>query len=244
MRTVATIEARMGSSRLPGKVLLPAAGIPLLGHLVARLQEVPNVDEIVLATTTDPRDNVLEEWAQNNAIQVYRGSTDDVMGRVIEAAKSVDADVVVEITGDCPLIDPYIVELAIETFAANSADFVSNAVVRSYPDGMDVQVFRLETLERSYNETCHPLDLEHVTRHIRLNPDKFRHLHMIAPIELRRPDLGLTLDEFGDYELIRSVIEFFADKSARYRCGEILEYLDEHPDILGLNELVQRKGLV
>lgn len=243
MKTVATIEARMGSSRLPGKVLLPAAGIPLLGHLVARLREVPNVDEIVLATTRDPRDDILEEWAQSTAMQVYRGSTDDVMGRVIEAAKSVDADVVAEITGDCPLIDPDIVELAIETFAANSADYVSNVVVSSYPVGMDVQVFRLETLERSYNETSHPSDLEHVTRHIRLNPHKFSHLHMIAPIGLRRPGLGLVLDEFDDYQLIRSVIEFFTDESAHYRCGEILKYLDEHPEIAGLNELVQRKGL-
>jgi len=179
MKIVAIIEARMTSSRLPGKVLMEVLDKPILHYLVARLKRVQLLDEIVLATTTNSTDNSLVEFANSENIKCYRGSEDDVMSRVVGAAESVDADLIVEITGDCPIIDPNIIEQAIQTYINNNVDYVSNAHVRSYPDGMDVQVFSLNVLKKSLNMTDDILDHEHVTLHIRNHPELFSHLNLV-----------------------------------------------------------------
>lgn len=241
-RIVATVEARMASSRLPGKVLLPALGRPMLGHLLDRLQSVPEIQAIVLATTTNRSDDVLDEYSQKEGVYCYRGSEDDVMARVIGAAESADADVVVEITGDCPVIDPQIVAQTIRMFLAHSADYASNAQVRSYPDGMDTQVFRLATLKRSAALTTDRLDREHVTLHIRNHPELFSHLHLVAPPELHWPDLGLTLDESADYELLRRLIVHFGPANPLFGCSEIVRLLRAKPDWVAVNKAVLRKG--
>jgi len=242
MKIVATIEARMTSSRLPGKVLLEAAGEPMLAHLVRRLRAVPSLQGIVLATTVNPTDDVLEAFARKTGIGCHRGSEEDVMLRVIGAARSADADVIVEITGDCPIIDPSIVELVIRSYLNNEADYVSNAHVRSYPDGMDVQVFRRETLERSAAMTSDELDHEHVTLHIRNHPEVFRPVHVVAPPDLHWPELGLTLDEPGDYALLRHLIETLGRSNPLFGCGAVLSLLRAQPKLLELNRGVLRKG--
>lgn len=241
-KIVATIEARMTSSRLPGKVLLPALGRPLLAHLVDRLKAVPSLDAIVLATTTNATDDVLAEFAAAHEIALFRGSEDDVMGRVLGAAESAAADVIVEITGDCPIIDPEVIEQAVRIFRANTAQYVSNSAVRSFPDGMDVQVYPVETLRRSEAMTDEPLDREHVTRHIILHPELFPPLHWVAPPSLHWPELGLTLDEPADYELIRTLIEHFGADNPRFGCGDAIRALRAHPEWSGLNADVKRKG--
>ena len=169
MKTVATIEARMTSSRLPGKPMMKVCGHPILSHLVDRLKAVESIDVIVLATTTNHTDDAMADYASSIGIEVFRGDENDVMGRVVNAGKSVDADVIVEITGDCPIIDPEIIEQAIRIYRENTYDYVGNQHVRSYPDGMDVQVFALDTLVKSELMTNEPLDREHVTLHIRNN---------------------------------------------------------------------------
>jgi spore coat polysaccharide biosynthesis protein SpsF len=242
MKIVATIEARMTSSRLPGKVLMPALGQPMLHHLVARLQAVPSLDQIVLATTVKETDDVLESFALKAKIGCFRGSEDDVMARVIGAGESANADIVVEITGDCPIIDPQIVEQTIRMFQANDAAYVSNAVVRSYPIGMDTQVFRLETLKRSAAMTSAPLDREHVTLHICNHPKLFPHLHLVAPPELHWPELGLTLDEPADYELLRKIIEHFGVGNPLFSCLDAVRLLLANPDWVAINQSVRRKG--
>jgi spore coat polysaccharide biosynthesis protein SpsF len=241
MKIVATIEARMTSSRLPGKVLMPVLGQTMLEHLVTRLAAVPSLDAIVLATTVNAADDPLAEFAAAQGIACFRGSEDDVMQRVIDAASSVSADIVVEITGDCPVIDPQIIEQAIRMFGAHDADYVGNAQVRSYPDGMDVQVFRLETLKKSAALTSDPLDREHVTLHIRNHPELFSHVHLVAPPELHWPTLGLTLDEPADYELLKRVIEHF-EGQALFSCLDAVRLLRDKPEWLAINEAVQRKG--
>lgn len=242
LKVVATIEARMTSSRLPGKVLLPAFGRPMLQHLVERLRAVPSLDEIVLATTTNATDDVLEKFAETQGISVFRGSEDDVMTRVIGAAESADADVVVEITGDCPIIDPDIVEQTICMFLHHDADYVSNADIRSYPDGMDTQVFWLKTLKRSAAMTDDLLDHEHVTLHIRNHPEIFRKLHLVAPPSLWWPELGLTLDEEADYRLLCKIIETLAPNNPYFGCNEVLALLRKHPEWVEINQAVVRKG--
>ena len=242
MKIVATIEARMTSSRLPGKVLLPALGQPLLHHLVARLKAVPSLDEIILATTVNATDDVLEAFAKKEGIGCFRGSENDVMGRVILAAESANADIVVQITGDCPIIDPQIVEQTIRLFKANNAAYASNSLIQSYPDGMDTQVFLLETLKRSAAMTSDPLDHEHVTLHICNHPELFSHVYLVAPPEMHWAGLGLTLDEPADYELIKRIIEHFGESNPLFSCLDTVRLLRANPDWVAINQSVQRKG--
>lgn len=242
MKIVATIEARMTSSRLPGKVLLPVLGKPMLHHLIKRLRAAPSIDVIIIATTTNATDDVLAEFGAQEGVLVYRGSEDDVMGRVVGAGAASGADVVVEITGDCPIIDPDIVEQTIRMFLNNDAAYVSNGHIRSYPDGMDTQVFRLDTLERSAAMTDQPLDREHVTLHIRNNPELFPAVHLVAPPSLHWPELGLTLDEPADYKLLTKIIETLAPANPLFNCLDVLRLIAENPSWVDINRDVVRKG--
>jgi len=242
MKIVATIEARMTSSRLPGKPLMKVCGIPMLGHLVDRLKAVESIDTIVLATTSNHADDIMVDYASGIGIQVFRGDEDDVMGRVVNAGKSVDADVIVEITGDCPIIDPEIIEQAIRIYRENTYEYIGNQHIRSYPDGMDVQVFALDTLIRSEAMTSDPLDREHVTLHIRNNPQIFSHLHLVAPPEQHWPDLGLTLDEQNDFDLLKAVIENFHDTKPNFSCLDVVRFLRANPNLVAINNDVIRKG--
>jgi spore coat polysaccharide biosynthesis protein SpsF len=243
MKVVATIEARMASTRLPGKVLLKVVGVPLLGHLISRLQACENLDDIVIATTTSPVDDVIDEYCQSLGVAIFRGDADDVMGRVLAAASFLAADVVVETTGDNPLLDPAIVDLHIQTFLSNTADYVSNAIVPTFPDGMEVQVFSLETLRASEASANHPLDREHVTRHIRQHPEIFTQINVIAPLAVRRPELSVTVDVDADFEIVRLVLENLYNPSEHFTCTDLVAFLDAHPEIAELNSKVRRKGL-
>jgi spore coat polysaccharide biosynthesis protein SpsF len=242
MKIVATIEARMTSSRLPGKVLKSALGKPMLYYLVHRLKKVPSIDSIVLATTSNKSDDILVEFSREQNIEYYRGSEEDVMLRVAEAARSVDADVIVEITGDCPIIDPEIIEQVISTYCDNNVDYVGNSNIRSYPDGMDVQVFSLDVLMKSISITNNLLDHEHVTLHIRNNSDLFSKIDVVAPPELHWPELGLTLDERLDYKLIKIIIEHFGPGNQLFSCLDIINFLRKNPGLININNNVVRKG--
>jgi len=164
------------------------------------------------------------------------------MTRVIGAAESAKADVVVEITGDCPIIDPEIVEQTIHLFNASQVDYVSNGHIKSFPDGMDTQVFRLDTLKRSATMTSDALDHEHVTLHIRNHPEIFKSVHLVAPPELRWPELGLTLDEPKDYELLKMIIEYFEPNQTPFSCLDVIKLLRHRPDWVSINQSVIRKG--
>ncbi|CAD5926462.1 Spore coat polysaccharide biosynthesis protein SpsF [Planktothrix agardhii] len=242
MKIVATIEARMTSSRLPGKVLLPAMGKPMLYHLVNRLKAVPSINEIVLATTINATDDVLIDFSKQESILSYRGSEEDVMSRVIGAAETADADVIVEITGDCPIIDPDLVEQTIQMYLHHEAAYASNTHISSYPDGMDTQVFSLESLKRSSAMTDAPLDHEHVSLYMRNHPEIFPHVHLIAPPSLHWPSLGLTLDEQADYLLLKKIIETLSPENPLFSCLDTIELLKQNPDWLEINRHVVRKG--
>lgn len=241
MRIVATIEARMGSSRLPGKVMLDVMGRPILYYLIERLKKCKFVDAIVLATTVNKEDDELVEFSRSCGITCYRGDENDVLSRVAGAAKSVKADVIVEITADCPLIDYKIIDQMVNIYLNNEVDYVSNVIVRSYPDGMDVQVFSLETLEKSGRMTDCELDREHVSLHIRNNPGIFSRINVLPTVDEYWPDLGLTLDEKEDFSLIKTVLEYFEESPIDITCKEIVEYLRVNNSLI-VNDRVKRKG--
>lgn len=241
-KVVATIEARMSSSRLPGKVLLPALGEPMLFHLVRRLRAVSSIDAIVIATTVNDSDQPIIDFASTNEIPVYRGSEENVLERVIGAAEMLNAQVIVEITGDCPIIDHSIVDETIKLFLESKVNYVSNTLIRSFPDGMDTQVFSLETLKKSATLTSDPLDLEHVSRFIWQHPDIFSQLNMLAPSDLYWPELGLTLDEADDYRLLKKIIETLAPQNILFGCADVIALLKKNPEWVDINRKVLRKG--
>lgn len=241
MKTVATVECRMTSSRLPGKVMLESCGRPMLEHLVARLKAVSGIDAIVLATTVNAQDDVIEELAARLGVGCYRGSEDDVLDRVLKAAYSVKAELIVEITGDCPLVDPELASQVLKCFLANDCDYVSNDLFPSYPLGMDVQVFTVEALEQADREGRTQEDREHVSWYIVQNPQIFRQIMLPAPQELHWPDLRITLDEQADYNLINALIHALGPDGRLFSCHEIVRYLRAHPELLNVNKgVVQR----
>lgn len=238
---MATIEARMRSSRLPGKVLLPVAGKPLLEHLVERLRRVPSLDEIVMATTIGGTDAPLVRLSSQLGIGCFRGSEQDVLGRVADAARTFQADVIVEITSDCPLIDPGIVERCIRKYLETGADYVSNALKPSYPMGMNAQVFARHTLEEVSRLTHDPADREHVSLYIYSHPEKYRLLNVAASQQHTRPKLRLTLDTIEDYEVISAIFGSLYTDKKDFDLSDILTFLDSHPEIAAINARVQQK---
>lgn len=241
-RVVATIEARMGSSRLPGKVLMTVLGEPMLMHLVRRLRAVPSISNIIVATTLNEIDNPIVDFCMANDVAYFRGSEDDVLARVIAAGESASADVLVEITGDCPLIDPDLVEQTIRMYFHHDVDYASNSVVRSFPIGMDTQVISMPVLKASADLTDDPLDREHVSRYLWQRPDQYRLVHLVSPPSLYWPDLALTLDEPGDFLLLKRIIEYFATINPMFSCLDIIMLLRANPSWLLLNSGVVRKG--
>lgn len=231
----------MNSSRLPGKVMLNILDRPILSHLIERLRYVKEINEIVIATTSNKNDDILVNLAKKECVFFFRGSEDDVMDRVINCALSRNTDLIVEITGDCPIIDPRIIKLAINTYKNNKVDYVSNAHIRTYPDGMDVQVYKTEVLQLSQSLTKDPLDKEHVTRHIRNNPDIFSKIDLIAPSELYWPELGLTLDYIEDFNLIKEIIIHFHKKeNPNFSCLDVIQLIRNNMKLSLVNKYMKR----
>ena len=242
-KIVAIVEARMTSSRLPGKVLLPAAGRPLLQHLVTRLQRVPSLDGIVIATTTNQTDDVLEALARRVGVGCFRGSELDVMARVLQAARSVNADVIVEITGDSPLIDPAVVEQGIQEYLTGEFDYVSNIFPLTYPSGMETQVFSVAVLAAEESMTHDdPAAREHVSLPIYEQPEKYR-LGNFQPTEvLTWLPFEVTLDTPEDYRLIKEIIENLEPVNPHFSIHDIIQFVRDHPELLQINQHVLRKS--
>ena len=232
----------MGSSRLPGKVLLPAGGQPLLGLMVDRLKRVPSIDSIVIATTGNARDDELEAFAQAHKVHCFRGSEDDVVERVIGAGESIGADVLVSLTGDCPLVDPQIVEQSIQMFLNNNCEYVSTGYIPSYPAGVgDNQVFFLETLKRSAQMSDDPAERENVGMHIHKHPELFTQVFLVGPPELCWSGLHLLLDTPEDYELLKLVVDRFGDRD--FGCSDIIELFKSDKSLLRINDRVPRNDV-
>ncbi len=235
-RIVATVEARMTSTRLPGKVLMPAAGQPLLQILVQRLQRVPALDEIVLATTGRPTDDAVAALGQASGVSVFRGSEHDVLNRVRGALDHAQADICVEITGDCPLIDPAIVSETLDAYleTRDSHCYVSNSDPhRSVPAGLDVQVFSADALRQVDATTTDAADREHVSRAFyrpessdRWTPRFITHQSCIGA-----EDLLVTLDYAADYELIRRLHEDVSPATPDYGAAEVVAWVHAHPGL-------------
>jgi spore coat polysaccharide biosynthesis protein SpsF len=243
-KVVASIEARMGSSRLPGKILYDINGQPAIERLVNRLKLCKEIDEIIIATTDKEGDNKLAEWALQNQLHVFRGSEEDVLNRVVNAQKSLQSDIVVEITGDCILLDPNIIDLGVRTYLANDFDVVTNARIASYAQGLDVQVYSLEKLEYVEKNIEDPAVREHVSLFFYENPSLYTICNMIAPPQWERPQLRLQLDYQEDLMLIRELYKRIEPKCG-YSFGveKIIEELNSNPELEKINSSCIEKAV-
>ncbi|MEQ2009123.1 MAG: glycosyltransferase family protein [Limisphaerales bacterium] len=243
MKIVCTIEARMKSSRLPGKVLLPVCGKPLLELMIERLRQVPELDGIVIATTADPSCQPIEDLAKRLGVGCFRGSEDDVLDRVLRSAQSAQADLIVELTGDCPLMDPDLVSEVIREFRSRDVDYCANVLQRTHPRGMDVQVFPTKVLARVAELTNNPSDREHVSIYIYSHPELFRLHNVTSSLSAEDADLRLTVDTPDDFKLVSEIFQRLHPANPRFRLADILKLMREHPELRSINSHVRQKAV-
>lgn len=231
MRTVAIVQARMSSSRLPGKVLADIYGRPAVWHTATRARAAEGIDEVVVATSTDASDDPVAATCREAGIPVYRGSLADVLGRFHGAAVAHRAELVVRLTADCPMLDPEITAQVCRFFDPDLHDYVSNTAVRTFPNGLDTEVFSFESLERAFREASTPLEREHVTPYMWLDPDRFRW----GSVEQQEDHSSCrwTLDFPEDLEFVRAVFEGLGRLNFGQR--DALQLLAERPEIERIN---------
>ena len=235
----------MGSSRLPGKVLMEACGRPLLSLMLDRVKRCETIDEIRVATSDREKDDEVEEVARTFGVLCFRGSESDVLDRYRGAAERSQADVVVRLTGDCPFIDPKVVDRVIRHYEdrADSVDYVSNILRRTYPQGLDTEVFSRAALERAAAEARHPYHREHVTPYIHgrncegLPTGEFQ----LSSVEYETDfsHLRLCVDETEDYEFVRRVFEALLPENPGFSWLDVVALLTCHPDLLAINAQVE-----
>jgi spore coat polysaccharide biosynthesis protein SpsF len=241
VKIVGIIEARMKSTRLPGKVLKTIGNYNSIEHIVRRLQKVTDISDICVATTVDESDDRIAEFAQMIGVRIFRGSENDVLLRVLEAADSLSAEVIIEITADCPFVDPQMVKDFLKIFLTGDFEYVSNNVIPTFADGFDIQIFRTETLRRSSYFAKSRAEREHVTMHIRQNPGVFRICNIEAPHDLRHPNLSVTLDTEEDLDVLLKISDHFGPNYFPNHI-EITNYLLSNPEISKINSAITRKG--
>jgi glutamate-1-semialdehyde 2,1-aminomutase len=239
MKTIAIIQARMGSTRLPNKVMRPIDGVPMIGLLLERLRGSRHIDEIVVATSANPLNDPLDEYVTRLGFKVYRGSEDDVLDRYYQVARQLDAEVVLRITGDCPLIDAALVDQVIEEFRRSGADYASNVEPPTFPDGLDTEVFSRASLDTAWQEAVSRHDREHVTPYIR-EPGRFTHANVRQTGDHSAE--RWTVDEPADFDVIEGVFRHFAPRRD-FGWREVIALREAQPDIFAANRhLVRNEG--
>ncbi len=240
MNVVAIVQARMGSTRLPGKVMIELAGEPMLVRCVNRTRRAQVLDEVVVATTTLAADDAIARLCDQHGWPCFRGAQDDVLDRYYQAAKAHQADIVVRITSDCPLIDPEIVCQVVDQFLAlgHKADYAYNVLPHGEdPRGLDVEVLRFEVLEQIWRIDDNPARREHVTAYISQHPELFRS----HPVVVDLPPIRWTVDTPEDLQLVSNIYEHFGHDL--FTSQQVLSALEDNPNWVELNLHVQQKTL-
>jgi len=234
------IQARMGSTRLPGKVMRLIDGKPILQILIERLRRSKRSDVLIVVTTTKRKDDVIEELVNRLGVVCFRGDEDDVLSRYYEAAKKHKLDVIVRVTSDCPLSDPALIDNLIDYYLDNNlnADYVANIIKRTYPRGFDIEVFSFKSLERAAKEAAQPYQREHVTPFISENVKVLNYEDKLDASKYR-----VTVDTIEDFNLIMKIFDFFKDnKEFSYR--DVVDLLDSRPDLVEINQHIKQKEAI
>lgn len=244
-KTLAIVQARMSSTRLPGKVLLPLGGRPMIGFMLERVRRAQAVHEIVLATSTDASDDALAAAVEAMGIPVHRGSLDDVLARFHGAAAGRHADVIVRLTGDCPLIDPALIDRAVNHLRANQLDYVTNGEPAMYPDGLDVEAFTHAALLRTFAEAKLLSEREHVTPYMRSPAANMHRGSLRGAADLSA--LRWTVDHADDLAVVRALVDAITqqhgpDAALRADLFDYLRVLDAQPQLLAVNPHQRNEG--
>lgn len=243
MKTCAIVQARMGSERLPGKVMKLLEGNTVLSHVIERISISKYVDDIIIATTDNTRDNCIEAEAKNYGVKVFRGSEGDVLSRYYYAAKANNVDTIVRITSDCPLIDSNVIDEIIQFFLENNYDIVSNAGSdlsnRTYPRGLDTEIFSFKVLEDAFNQASEKYQREHVTPYIYENSDKIYFYKSLIDNSQYR----WTLDTIEDYRFIKEVYSHLYKGKHDFYLKDIIALLDLHTELMEINAHIEQKKI-
>ena len=245
-RIVATIEARMTSSRLPGKVLKKINGISPLECQVRRLQHSKFIDKIVIATTINQADDVIEEFARSIGCDVFRGSEDDVMHRILGASEAFNAEIQVQLTGDCPLADSKLIDQLILYLMEHKAlDLVSNSIERSYPIGLDCRIFKVSSLRKAEKLCKDPVHRTHGSTYLydENNRSVFKTKNFIAPKDFFYPNWRWTLDTQEDFNFLEKIFLHFDQDIFFISSEKIVEFLLSNPEILNINSHIRQKNI-
>lgn len=242
MTVNAIIQARCGSTRFPNKVFADVNGKPLIWHVVNRLTYAKTINKIVIATTTNEKDDQIEAWCKENNVACFRGSEDDVLNRYYSASVANPSDVVVRITADDPFKEPAVIDAVVNKLINEGYDHVTNNFPPSWPEGLDCEAFTFTALEESEKTTHDSFEREHVTQYIYHNPDKFKIGNVASPTNLS--SLRWTIDKEVDYEMVKAVYAHRDPANTGILLlDEILEILDKYPEIKQINSSVERSAM-
>lgn len=245
MKVAAIIRARSGSTRLPGKILKLICGKQMLLHVVERISYSKNVDNIIVATTILPEDNHVESLCKENNISFYRGSSEDVLARYYEAAKKFKTDIIIRITSDCPLIDPIILDKMIDEYIkankTHKLDYLSNTIERTFPRGLDIEIFSFSVLEKSYHEATKQTEREHVTPYIYQHPELF-----VLKNFTNEKDMSFhrwTVDTKEDFQLIEMIYKELYIPNKIFLLNDVLQLFELKPELIKINQNITQKSL-
>lgn len=238
MRVLAILQARVSSTRLPGKVLKPLLGKPMLIRQIERIKRCRLIDKLVVATSVDSSDDVLADVLSQAGIACFRGRLDDVLERFYQAALPYQPEHVVRLTGDCPLADSILIDEAINAHLASGADYTSTALNPTYPDGLDVEVFRFAALERAWRDGSLPSEREHVTPYIYSHPELFC-LKSVEQAE-NMSTLRWTVDEPADFAFVERVYSELYPANPAFAMNDVLVLLEKWPELLDINAQFER----
>ena len=240
---LAIIQARMGSTRLPGKVMLPLAGKPVFECVYERVALSQHIDKVIIATTTNKHDDQLTDACHRKGISVFRGAEEDVLDRYYQVASHYRCNNIIRIMADCPLIDYRIIDKAIKKHVKEKNDYTSTAYIETFPDGEDVDIFTFQTLSQAWKEAKELFQREHITQYVVLNPVKFKIGNLSYKQNLSNK--RWTLDEPCDYLFIKAIYKALGKKNILFGMGEILAHLAQHPELEKLNQhIIRNEGLL
>jgi len=231
------IQARMGATRLPNKVLMLLSGKPVLEHVIRRCQQAQLVGRVIVATTTDPKDKAIEELVSGLKISVFRGAVNDVLDRYYQAARLFELQHIVRITADCPMIDPEVIDRVVGEYFETGADYTANILEPTYPDGEDVEVFNFDVLHRAWQEARMLSEREHVTPYM-IKSEIFKKMNVAHDRDLSQH--RWTLDELRDYEKLSAIFDALYEKDVFFHMNDVLRFLAEHPEVDGTNADIRR----
>ncbi len=237
---LALLQARAGSRRLPGKVLRPILGRPMLERQIERVRRARTIDRLAIATSTDSSDDAIAEVAARLGLDCHRGSLEDVLDRFCQAARPYQPNYVVRLTGDCPLADPEVIDRVVRACVEGGHDYASNTLQPTYPDGLDAEIMRFDVLEMAAREASLPSEREHVTSYVYKHPERFRLLNVALEKDLSA--LRWTVDEPEDFDLVSRIYEALYPANPAFGTADILALIAAHPEFASANVRTRNEG--